>query len=388
MTTETPTADKRFDSLEVGIYGTAHLTHDTYQAFLPPLLPLLIEKFSLLKADAGLLSVFLQFPSVVQPFVGYFADRANLRYPVMLAPALTATTMSLLANVPVYWMLVVLLLVSGFSSAAFHAVGPVLAGRQSGSRMGLGMSIWMVGGELGRALGPVVVAGGLTLMGVGGMPWLMLGGWATTALLWWRFRKAPMRASGNSTDLDWRLALRRTMPLLLPVAGIQVARSFLVGSMAVFLPVFMTEAGAGLWEASAALSVLQAAAVAGAMLGGWLSDRLGRRMIILISLTTSPLFLFLFLTGGWRQMPALAGMGITLFGSLPVLMATVLEGAPENRALANGIFMVFNFSIQALATFLVGVMGDAWGLRLTYQVSALLSFAGLPFLLFIPRKRR
>jgi FSR family fosmidomycin resistance protein-like MFS transporter len=178
------------------------------------------------------------------------------------------------------------------------------------------------------------------------------------------------------------------MPLLLPVAGIQVARSFLVGSMAVFLPVFMTEAGAGLWEASAALSVLQAAAVAGAMLGGWLSDRLGRRMIILISLTTSPLFLFLFLTGGWRQMPALAGMGITLFGSLPVLMATVLEGAPENRALANGIFMVFNFSIQALATFLVGVMGDAWGLRLTYQVSALLSFAGLPFLLFIPRKRR
>jgi predicted MFS family arabinose efflux permease len=69
-------------------------------------------------------------------------------------------------------------------------------------------------------------------------------------------------------------------------------------------------------------------------------------------------------------------------------MATVLEGAPENRALANGIFMVFNFSIQALATFLVGVMGDAWGLRLTYQVSALLSFAGLPFLLFIPRKRR
>ena len=68
----------------------------------PPLLPVLIEKFSLSNAQAGLLNVFLQWPSLLQPFIGYLADRRNLRILVVAAPAIAGVCMSLLGVAPSY----------------------------------------------------------------------------------------------------------------------------------------------------------------------------------------------------------------------------------------------------------------------------------------------
>ncbi len=57
----------RFETAGVTTASSAHLVHDLYPAFLAPLLPVLIENLSLTKTAAGLLSVFYQFPSLIQP---------------------------------------------------------------------------------------------------------------------------------------------------------------------------------------------------------------------------------------------------------------------------------------------------------------------------------
>ena len=62
----------------------AHGVHDTYSAFLPSLLPVFIGAFALSNTKAGLLTVFLQAPSLLQPFIGNLADRVSLRYMVIL----------------------------------------------------------------------------------------------------------------------------------------------------------------------------------------------------------------------------------------------------------------------------------------------------------------
>jgi MFS family permease len=72
---------------------------------------------------AGWLAACTQMPSILQPFFGHLADRLVLRWVVMLAPAVTATGMSLVGWAPGYLGLVLLLIVVGLSSAAFHAVG-------------------------------------------------------------------------------------------------------------------------------------------------------------------------------------------------------------------------------------------------------------------------
>ena len=143
---------EQFQTDRVLTISAGHAVHDTYTGFLPPLLPALIDNLSLTKAEAGLLTVFNQVPSLLQPVIGHLADRVSLRYLVILSPAVTATAMSLLGIAPLYAMLALLLMVTGLSSAVLHAVAPVIAGRLSGKSLGRGMGIWMVGGELGRTL--------------------------------------------------------------------------------------------------------------------------------------------------------------------------------------------------------------------------------------------
>ncbi len=58
-----------FQTEKVTLLAAGHGVQDTYQAFLPALLPILIDKFSLIKTEAGLLSVFVNTPSLLQPFI-------------------------------------------------------------------------------------------------------------------------------------------------------------------------------------------------------------------------------------------------------------------------------------------------------------------------------
>jgi FSR family fosmidomycin resistance protein-like MFS transporter len=378
-----------FDAAQVITISGGHAVHDTYSAFLPPLLPDLIQRFALSNMQAGLLSAFMQLASVFQPAIGYLADRVSLRYLVILAPGVTATVMSLLGVAPFYGIAALLLFVAGLSSASLHAVGPVMAGRVSGDRLGRGMSFWMVGGELGRAVGPILVVSVITWLGIRSITWLMLGGWAASALLFIRLRGISGKPTDASKRLPWRKVLGKMRPFLVALSLLQVVRFFSSVALTTYLPVYLIQGGTSLWWAGASLSILEAAGVAGALVGGSISDRYGRRRILIIglSMTAVLMLVFLYLPQGVRTylLPLLGFFSLSI---TPVIMAIVQETYPENPALANGIYMALSFIIRSIILVLFGAISDALGLSNAYLFSAILLVVGIPIVRFFPARHR
>ncbi len=251
------------------------------------------------------------------------------------------------------------------------------------------MSFWMVGGELGRTLGPLIIVSAVSTFGIQRTPWLAVGGVLVSLWMAYQLRHLPARHPESHKALPWKKALITMRPVLIPLSVILVTRALAFVSVSTYLPTFLTEEGANLMLAGASLSVLEAAGVVGALLAGSLSDRIGRRPVMMFSLISTSLFIILLLNlRGWLQFPALLGLGFGLLSMTPVVMAIVQESFPENRALANGIYMAVSFVSSSFATLAIGAIGDLFDLRTAYLLSAVLVLVGLPFLFRLPASRK
>lgn len=376
---------KQPQTSKVVTIAAAHAVHDTYSSFLPPLLPVFIEKFSLAKAEAGLLTVFLQGPSLLQPFIGHIGDRRDLRAAIVLTPAVTAVCMCLLGVTQSYAMAALLLVTAGLSAALLHSVVPVIVGRVSGQRLGFALGFWMVGGELGRTLGPIILVSAIAVLGLEGLPWLIGGGVGASLLLFSAVRGVPPPRPDQSKRPDLVAAVHSMRHLFVPLTGVVLSRSFMLAAFTTYLPIFLREQGAGLWFAGASLSVVEAGGVVGALVGGSLSDRIGRKRVLAFSLLGSPILMVIFLqVTGVGRLPLLLALGFVGLMATPVIMASVQESFPENRALANGLYMALNFGIRSFIVVLVGGLGDWIGLRQTFLICAALGLLGTPLIAFLP----
>jgi MFS transporter, FSR family, fosmidomycin resistance protein len=384
---------EKFQAARVITIAAGHWIHDSYAAFLSPLLIIFKQNLGLTNAEAGLLVVFMQEASLAQPLVGGLADRFNMRYFVILAPAITGIFMSLLGLSTNYWTLAIFLTIVGLSSACLHAVGPVLTGNVSGKRIGTGMSIWMVGGEAGRFFGPVVLATALPLLTMQRIPWLMIGGLITSVLLFFTLQDDPTAwHQSKQAGVSFRQAIAGKGKLVAVLLVFIIVQVLMSAALSTYLPLLLNGKGETFTQASIAFAIYQAAGVLGAFLGGTLSDKLGRRLMLVVAVVPTAVFMFVLLGSlsqaslAWTRIPALLVLGFSSLSITPVVMAMVLESFPKNRAMANGAYMALSFLIRSVAVVILGGLGDRFGLSLSFAVSALVPLAGLPVLMFLPNR--
>lgn len=374
-----------FQAGNVTLISLAHLIHDIYSSFFAPLLPLLIEKLSLNYTVVGLLSLFQRLPSLLNPFVGLMADRIAFRYLIIITPAVTAVAMSFIGLAPNAVILGILLFVTGFSSMLFHVPSPVMIKKLSGSKVGRGMSFYMFGGEMARTLGPLIIVGAVTAWGLEGTWKLIPFGLLATFILFMKFRHIRVSdaiSRGPKENGVWK-SLSALMPFLLLVTGITFFRAITKSALTTFLPTYMNvDLGSSLLIGGSALAVLELAGAAGALMSGTISDRIGQKNTLLIIAFAAPvlMLLFVYLPEAF-VFPVLVLMGITLFGSTPVLLAMIQDRAGDRPAFFNSIYMLISFFVSASLVIGIGAVADAIGLTLTYTICGWLAFGAVPFVL-------
>jgi FSR family fosmidomycin resistance protein-like MFS transporter len=296
--------------------------------------------------------------------------------------------MSLIGLAPAYGVLAILLLAAGVSSACWHVPAPVIVARAAGRRVGFSMSLLMLGGELSRGLGPLLAVSAVSLWGLEGIWRLVPLGLAASFVLYWRTRhldvRPALKVSNGSFAETWR-ELRR---VILPIAGIIGTRTFLSVSLSAFLPTLLTREGSDLVEAGGALSLLMIAGALGSLATGTLSDRIGRRRVMLTVLTLAPVLMAVFLgLQGWVMVPVLFLLGFMANSTSPVMLAMVQEHASDHPATGNGLYMALEFVGGSIITVIVGVLADAFGLRAAFAISAAVALCAVPFVLLLPRHR-
>ncbi len=375
---------KRFRSGEILSISFAHLVHDIYSSFLAPILPLLIAKLSISYSLAGLLSIFQRLPALLNPLVGVIAEKRKSYYFLVLAPAVTTISMSLLGLAPGYIFLAVLLLVTGTSSTFFHVPGPVMVRNLSGDRVGKGMSWFMLGGELARTVGPLIIVGAVNLFGLEGTWKLIPFGLFASLLLWVKLRDVPVteqKKEGSTKEhISWMQVMRDHSSLFTNIAGIAFFRGAMKAALTLYLPVYLTSHHESLWMAGISLSVLQLSGAAGTWYSGTVSDKIGRRRTLVIITVMAPLLMGLFLiTSGWLALVVLALTGAFLVSSTSVMLAVVQDLQTEHRFFVNSIYMTISFVVGSLMVLAVGFLADRYGLDFTYVFAALFALPSVFF---------
>ncbi len=381
-------SSKRFQTENVVTISFAHFVHDVYSSFLAPLLPLIIEKFSISLSFASFLTIIQRLPSLFNPLVGYAADKLPIRYLLIVAPAITVICMSLIGVAPHIIVLIVLLLTSGIGVSLFHVPSPVMIRKVSGDRIGKGMSFYMLGGEIARSVGPLYILAAVSLWGLEGTYKLIPFGLIASALLFFRFRKIPISDAFKNKQKETGAieAIKKHLSFFITIGGIFFFTSLVKGSLTTFLPTFMTGKGESLWFGGIALSVVQFSGAAGTLFSGSISDKIGRKVTLLIMGFSTPalMMLFIFISNTIFAFPILILIGFVMFATTPVLLAEVNSIKTEHPALINGIFMTISFLVSALSLLVIGSLGDLLGLETTYIITACISILAIPFIFKFP----
>jgi len=382
----------KFQTSNVLLVSASHMLHDIYSSFLAPLRPLLIEKFGITLALASVWDVIMRIPWILNPFIGMIAEKTAARYFVILTPAITAVSMSLLGIAPSFTIVSVLLFVMGVSSAVFHVPSPVMIKRLAGKYTGKGMSFFMFGGEMARTLGPLIITAAVSYWGLEGTWKLIPFGLLASFILFLKLRNVKISESfkkGETEKPEYLKTIKKYFPFFMILVGITLFRAIMKSGLTAFLPTyFYTEKGETLWFANSALAVFQLAGAVGTILSGSISDKLGRKTTLLVISILSPIMMFLFVSsGGWLSFVFLVLLGFFVVAPGPVLMALVQDNSKTLPVFMNSIYMTLNFISSALAVLFAGLLGDWLGLEKTYLISSFLALGAIPFVLLLKSRK-
>ncbi|HAN78627.1 MAG TPA: MFS transporter [Bacteroidales bacterium] len=384
--------NKTFKTVQVVSISFAHFLHDLYAAFLAPVLPVIIQKLNISYTSASLLSVAQNLPTILNPFLGLAADKPGMRIFVVIAPVLTATAMSLIGLSPNYTILLLLMLVTGISSALFHLPSPVMIHEFSGTKIGLGMSFYAAAGELARTAGPFVIVAAISLWGFEGTWRLIPFSVVLSLYLFFLFNtknilKGKIQPTINTTGVLEELNNHKTF--FLTMLGFLFFNAAIRASLSTFLPTYLHEQGKSLVFGGSAIAVYQLAGAGGSLVVGALSDYIGRKRMLFAIGILSPVFmqLFLFFSDSMLGFVFLTATGFVILSSGSILLVLTQELNSKRKAFVNGIYMTINFVSTALMLPIIGFISDFSGLKSVYNYSVYAGVIAVFFIIFIPTNK-
>jgi len=299
-----------------------------------------------------------------------------------------------------YLMLLGCVALVGFGNSLWHPTAIPTLARRFPDRKGLVLSLHSMGGNVGDAIAPIAIGSLLAVLSWREVIILNVAPGIVIALLIFvylgtlRLGGKKPEASSQAQEQSLREYFRGVPDLfrnrgLLLLSTSSAFRSMTQNALLTFLPVFLAyELGYSPFWVGACMFALQTAGFAAAPIAGHLSDRMGRRKIMMTSMAmTAVVLVFMALAGkSLAFVFFIAVLGFLLYAIRPVMQAWMLETTPRNM---GGTSIGVLFGAQALGSsvgpLLGGLVADSFGLIATFHFFAATIVLANFFIFFMPR---
>lgn len=367
-----------------------HFTGDFYTAFISPLFPVFVEELDLSLTQVGIIAGTMRLLAfIIQPTVGYLADRYQTRSFIFIGLALTIVCIPLSGIAPNFWVLLLCVALGSVGSSMFHPSVTGMVPLYSGSKAGLSMSVFNTGGTLAFGLGPLFITWYVAFFGLKAMPATMIAGLLVLAFL---LKTIPQPQSEGMKRSSFLGALKESLGSAWKVIAliwlVMFLRALVGQSFLTFMPVLYVQEGFSVVSAGAIYALFIVAGTVSGLLSGHVSDRIGFKPVFIFSfLFMAPtLWLLMQLNGTWVYLgAALAGSFVLAPLPLGVTMAQTL--APKGRSMVASLMMGFAYGLGGAITPIVGKMADIYSIRPVLMVIAFVPLLTIPIIMLLPKTR-
>lgn len=352
----------------VFLVALSHFAVELSENFLPIIYPVLIPIMGLTYAQVGLLTLIGSTGSTLfQPIFGYLSDRWGATRIMVISVLWTGVVMGLVGLTTNYWLLAILIGGGMLGSSAFHPAGvAAISANISARRRGSTISIFSVFGSLGTAASPLLITTAIGAVGLPGTTILTPIGLVIGGFLFWKMWKLPGKKPAAAPDIVADIRIESAAPAgngskmaLALVVLMVMCRSWFQGSVNTYLPQWLQLQGYSLASAGQIFSAVLVATSIGTVIGGTLSDRVGRWQVVGTGLILLSPAMWVFLnTTGAAQIGTAMLIGALLGSSFPVTVAMAAETWPKGVGLASALVMGLGWMPGGIGASFTGYLAD------------------------------
>ncbi len=364
-----------------------HFTGDFYSSFISPLFPVFIDKLGLTLTQVGIITGTMRLLAfIIQPTVGYFADRYQTRLFIFIGLGFVVTCIPLTGIASNFWLLLLFVALGSAGSAMFHPSVTGMVPLYSGSKAGFSMSIFNTGGTLGFGLGPLFITTYVAALGLSALPFTMLIGLSVMCYL---FFAVPCPQSEGLNRAGFFSALRESLgdvwKTIFLIWLTMFLRAIVGQAFLTFMPVLYVQEGFSVIQAGAIYTIFIVAGTFSGLLSGHISDRIGFKPVFFGSflLMGPALWLLLQFEGLWVYLGA-AVAGCFVLAPLPLGVTMAQTIAPKGRSMVASLMMGFAYGLGGAISPIVGRLADSFSIRPVLTVMTIIPLLIVPIILLFP----
>ncbi len=367
-----------------------HLCTDINQGALPAIMPFLVQQYGFSYAQVGLLILVTNVVSVViQPLFGWLGDRMVRPEFMALGVFLAGTGISLVGFTASFPLMLLFVSISGIGIAMFHPEGSKIANFAAADKKGAGMGIFGAGGNIGFTIGPILITLGISGFGMHGT-WILVVPSLLCALFILKEIKGLKSLSYITKEKVKKSAAKDNWHFFSLMMAICSLRAIIFSACTTYIALYFLRVLHQTEDfSSLMLSIFAIVGAVATVVGGNLADKIGYKVLIVISYS----FLTFILLGFLNQFSVSLGIlvmvcaviGLTLsFSSSIVLAQSYL---PNHVGTASGLILGVAVSIGGICSPVLGKIADVFGLSAMFASLALLSALCTLLALYIPAKK-
>ena len=371
-----------------------HLLNDMFQSVIPSIYPMIKESLGLSFVQVGAITLTNQITSsLLQPLVGYYSDKHPHPYGLVVGMCFTLTGLLLLSVANSFPAVLLSVAFVGVGSSVLHPESSKVARLASGGAKGMAQSIFQIGGNVGRAFGPVAVALIVVPHGQGSIRWFALlavvAVWVLSRIGRWyqkqlakQAAKVVPSAGRNEVTLQENknnLTRRQIVIALLVLLVLMFSKDFYTANIQSYLTFYMIDKfGLSVGASQYVLFAFLVSTAIGLLIGGEVGDRYGRKYVIWGSiLGSSPFALLLpYCNLAWTIVLAVL-VGMVMSSAMSAILVYGTELLPGSVGMISGAFFGLSFGLGGIGSAVFGWLADLTNIQYVFQLTAFLPLLGI-----------